>query len=86
MNRINIKAFVVLVLSGVLIGCATAPEELGATYVSPLKYKDFTCTRIAVEVPPRVKEASELRYKLDRDTGDDDYGLLLFLDEMIVLG
>ena len=76
------RPLVVLVLASFLVGCAIAPKatrEYVATYVSPLKYKDYTCERIAVEVPPRVKEASELRYKLDRDTGDDDYGLLLFL-------
>jgi hypothetical protein len=78
----DIKPLVVLVLASFLVGCAIAPKttrEYEATYVSPLKYKDYTCARIAVEVPPRVQKASELRYKLDRDTGDDDYGLLLFL-------
>ena len=82
MSRMNIKPLVALVLASFLVGCAIAPKatrEYEATYVSPLKYKDYTCARIAVEVPPRVKEASELRYKLDRDAGDDDYGLLLFL-------
>ena len=82
MSRVNSKPLVVLVLASFLVGCAIAPKttrEYEATYVSPLKYKDYTCARIAVEVPPRVQKASELHYKMDRDTGDDEYGLLLFL-------
>ena len=82
MSRVNSKSLVVLVLASFLVGCAIAPKatrEYEATYVSPLKYKDYTCARIAVEVPPRVKEASELRYKLDRDAGDDESQLFTFL-------
>ena len=78
----NIKPLVVLVLASFLVGCAIAPKatrEYEATYVSPLKYKDYTCARIAVEVPSRVKKASELRYKLDRGTGDDNFQLFAFL-------
>ena len=76
------RPLVVLVLASFLVGCAIAPKatrEYEATYVSPLKYKDYTCERIAVEVPPRVKEASELRYKLDRDAGDDNFQLFAFV-------
>ena len=78
----NIKPLVVLVLASFLVGCAIAPKttrKYEATYVSPLKYKDYTCAQIAVEVPPRAKKALELRDTLDRDAGDDNYGLPLFL-------
>ena len=89
MSRINIKSFVVLLLVTFLMGCATAPEKLGATYVSPLQYKDYTCDQIGMEMQRVSRKVAELRGTLDKDASNDaaqmGIGLILFWPALFFL-
>ena len=89
MSGINIKSFVVLLLVTLLVGCATAPEKLGATYVSPLQYKDYTCEQIGMEMQRVSRKVAELRGTLDKDASNDaaqmGIGLILFWPALFFL-
>ena len=89
MNGINIKSFVVLLLVTFLVGCATAPEKLGTTYVSPLQYKDYTCDQIGMEMQRVSRKVAELRGTLDKDASNDaaqmGIGLILFWPALFFL-
>ena len=89
MSGINIKSFVVLLLVTLLVGCATAPEKLGATYVSPLQYKDYTCDQIGMEMQRVSRKVAELRGTLDKDASNDaaqmGIGLILFWPALFFL-
>ena len=89
MNGINIKSFVVLLLATFLVGCATAPEKLGTTYVSPLQYKDYTCDQIGMEMQRVSRKVAELRGTLDKDASNDaaqmGIGLILFWPALFFL-
>ena len=89
MSRINIKSFVVLLLVTFLVGCATAPEKLGTTYVSPLQYKDYTCDQIGMEMQRVSRKVAELRGTLDKDASNDaaqmGIGLILFWPALFFL-
>ena len=89
MIGINIKSFVVLLLVTFLMGCATAPEKLGATYVSPLQYKDYTCDQIGMEMQRVSRKVAELRGTLDKDASNDaaqmGIGLILFWPALFFL-
>ena len=89
MSGINIKSFVVLLLVTLLFGCATAPEKLGTTYVSPLQYKDYTCDQIGMEMQRVSRKVAELRGTLDKDASNDaaqmGIGLILFWPALFFL-
>ena len=89
MNGIDIKSFVVLLFAMFLVGCATAPEKLGATYVSPLQYKDYTCDQIGMEMQRVSRKVAELRGTLDKDASNDaaqmGIGLILFWPALFFL-
>ena len=89
MSGINIKSFVVLLLVTLLVGCATAPEKLGATYVSPLQYKDYTCDQIGMEMQRVSRRVAVLRGTLDKEASTDaaqmGIGLILFWPALFFL-
>ena len=89
MSGINSKYFVVLLLATLLVGCATAPEKLGTTYVSPLQYKDYTCDQIGMEMQRVSRKVAELRGTLDKDASNDEVvmgiGLILFWPALFFL-
>ena len=89
MSGANIKSCVVVVLASFLIGCATAPEKLGATYVSPLQYKDYTCDQIGMEMQRVSRKVAELRGTLDKEASNDaaqmGIGLILFWPALFFL-
>ena len=89
MSGINIKSFVVLLLATLLVGCATAPEKLGATYVSPLQYKDYTCDQIGMEMQRVSRRVAVLRGTLDKEASTDaaqmGIGLILFWPALFFL-
>ena len=45
------RGFVILtVCSAVLVGCASSPDKISATYVSPLQYGNFDCDQVREEM------------------------------------
>ena len=89
MTRIHIKMSVMIFLVTFLVGCATAPEKLGTTYVSPLQYKDYTCDQIGMEMQRVSRKVAELRGTLDKDASTDQVqmgiGLILFWPALFFL-
>lgn len=79
---VSIRALLVVVLIGFLSGCATQPEEIPPTYVSPLKYKDYNCSQIAEEMDYVSHETSDLylslKKKADNDEAQMGVGMILF--------
>lgn len=60
-----------IIFVGFLMGCATQPEEIGASYVSPLHYKNFDCEQLEMEAERVSRRAFELGTSL-RDEADAD--------------
>ena len=71
MIGINIRTFVLFLLVMLLVGCATAPEKLGTTYVSLLQYKDYSCEQIGMEMQRVSRKAADLHGILSKDASND---------------
>ena len=70
------------IVFSVLTACASRPEEIKASYVSPLQYQDYTCKQIGKEVARVGRKLSEVSGVQDDIAGDDSVamgvGLVLF--------
>ena len=76
------KYILSLTLIVMLAACASRPEDIKASYVSPLQYQDFSCRQIGKEVARVGRKLSEVSGAQD-DTASDDgvamgVGLVLF--------
>lgn len=73
----------------IITGCATSPDKISATYVSPLKYKDYDNDQIVMEMDYIGQRTTELYYQLDkeakRDQGQMALGLLIFWPALFFL-
>jgi len=76
-------------LCAVATGCATAPDKLQTTYVSPLQYKDYSCDQISLEQQGVTRRAGELRTSLDKSASNDNaqmaVGMILFWPALLFL-
>jgi len=71
-----------LILCAISItGCATAPNKIGAAYVSPLKFKNYDCDQIAIEMDQVSRRTTELYYSLKKTASNDAWqmGLGIFV-------
>jgi hypothetical protein len=72
-----------------LAACATDPDKIQATYVSPLQYEGYTCKQLAAEMAGVSRRASELYGTLDKEAGNDaaqmGVGLVLFWPALFFL-
>ncbi len=70
-------------------GCATNPNKIAAAYVSPLKYKDYDCDQIALELDYISKKTTEIYYRLKKESNNDKWqmgvGLLIFWPSLFLL-
>ena len=89
MDTTKIGTLLALVLGNFLLGCATAPEKLPTSYVSPLQYKDYSCDQIGMEMQRVSRKVAELRGTLDKeastDTAQMGIGLVLFWPALFFL-
>ena len=83
MTKFHIKMSVILLFVTFLVGCATAPEKLGTTYVSPLQYKDYTCNQIGMEMQRVSRKVAELRGTLDKDASNDQVQMGIGLNSFL---
>ena len=60
----NITAFTLI--CAISFGCATKPENIGASYVSPYKYKDYDEDQIIMEMDYLGQRVNELYFSLKR--------------------
>ena len=72
-----------------LAGCASSPDEMNATYVSPLKYKSYDCDQIAMEMDYVGNETTKLYTQLKKKSSNDDtqmaVGMILFWPTLFFL-
>lgn len=72
-----------------LFGCASNPDKIDAAYVSPLKYDDYDCQQIAMEMDYVGQRTNELyqRLKAERkaDNAQMGVGLVLFWPALFFL-
>ena len=50
----------ITVVGVALPGCATRPEDVSATYVSPLQYQNYNCNQIGMEIGRVSRRVSEI--------------------------
>lgn len=78
-----------LVCASLLAGCASNPDKIGAAYVSPLKYKDYDCDQIAIEMDSVGHRTTQLYYSLRKKRKGDNWqmgvGLVLFWPALFAL-
>ncbi|MCB2100040.1 MAG: hypothetical protein KDE22_04175 [Rhodobacterales bacterium] len=79
----------VLALCGVVGACASQPDDIQTSYVSPVFYKDFDCEQISLELQRVTHRANELRNSLkstaDADAAQMGLGLILFWPALFLL-
>lgn len=94
MNSLNQKPLNILILSLVffltfLSGCATPPEKIQTSYVSPVQYDHYDCDQIAMEMRHVGQRANDLYYDLkdeaDTDSAQTAVGLILFWPALFFL-
>ena len=61
----------VVVAGALMTGCATQPEKIHASYVSPMEYTDYSCTQLQMEMKS-VNRKAEALYKDLKQTANDD--------------
>ena len=84
--KILLPFSVVLLL---LCGCASNPDKIAAAYVSPLKYKNYDCDQIAIEMDGVSHRTTTLYHQLKKERNADNWqtgiGLVLFWPALFFL-
>lgn len=86
----TVKAAILTAVSALLAaGCASNPDKLDATYVSPLQYTNYDCQQIGTEQAHIERRTSELYTRLKNERQKDNaqmgVGLLLFWPALFFL-
>lgn len=72
-----------------IAACASNPDKIGAAYVSPLKYKDYDCDQIAMEMDHVGRRTTELYHRLKKERKAENWqtgvGLVLFWPTLFFL-
>jgi hypothetical protein len=78
-----------LLLSGLIVGCATSSDKVSSSYVSPLQYASFTCDQIKPELlrvnSQIVKVAGVQDEVATKDSVAMGVGLVLFWPALFFL-
>lgn len=76
-------------LAFVVAACASSPDDMAPSYVSPLQYQRYDCGQIAEEAANIERRVSELYGTLDKKAGNDaaqmGVGLVLFWPALFFL-
>jgi len=71
------------------MGCATSPNEMSASYVSPLIYQSYDCEQLVMESDRVSRRVQSMHAKLDEKESDDSakmaVGLILFWPALFFL-
>ena len=85
----NVKIPLLIALSVLLSACASNPNKIQAAYVSPLKYRDYDCDQIAMEMDYVGQRTTRLHQSLDKENKADKWqmgvGLILFWPTLFAL-
>ena len=83
----KMKAIVLAALC--LSACASNPDKIASSYVSPMQYADYSCKQVALEMTNVSRRVSELYGQLDAeasaDTAQMAVGLVLFWPALFFL-
>lgn len=78
-----------LVALALIAGCASNPNKIDAAYVSPLKYKNYDCDQIAMEMDHVGRRTTILEQSLQKERTADNWqmgvGLVLFWPALFAL-
>lgn len=78
-----------LTASALLLGCASNPNSIDATFVSPLKYANYDCNQIAQEMGYLEQRTNVLYQNLQRKRTNDNWamgvGMVLFWPALFAL-
>ena len=73
----------------ILAGCASHPDDIAASSVSTLAYRNYTCEQIAMELARVERAASGLYGRLEEEANSDQaemaVGLVLFWPTLFFL-
>jgi hypothetical protein len=79
----------ILILSIVLVSCASGAAEIGAAYVSPTKYMNYDCTQINMEKSEVERRVNDLYFKVEQRAKNDraamGVGMVLFWPSLFFL-
>lgn len=77
------------VIAGVLSACATAPEDISASYVSPLQYQSYTCEQIGSEMNRISDRVADLTGQQRKERQKDQIafaaGMLIFWPALFLM-
>lgn len=77
------------VVFGVLAACASNPDKMPASYVSELRFKDYTCEQIIIEREHLERQINKLYAHLKGESTADAWqmgvGLVLFWPSLFLL-
>ena len=72
-----------------LAGCASQPDEIMTSYVSPIQYSNYDCQQLAMESSTINQRANQLKGSLKKKADDDaaqmGVGLILFWPTLFFL-
>ncbi|MDQ0466947.1 hypothetical protein QO010_004744 [Caulobacter ginsengisoli] len=89
LGRVARLFVVAAVIASTTTACATSPDKISASYVSPLQYQGYDCDQIRAEmmrVNSRVREvAAEQRKSAKNDAIAVGVGLVLFWPALFFL-
>ncbi len=88
-NTRMIKAVSTLLILTFLTACATHPDKISASYVSPIQYQGYTCNQIDLELTRVTNAVSEVtgqqQKEADKDAVAMGVGLFLFWPALFFL-
>ncbi len=84
------KRMVALAVASVLLAsCATNPDKIDAAYVSPLKYQNYDCQQIGMEMDYIGNRTTKLYQRMKSERKKDNWqmgvGLILFWPALFAL-
>jgi hypothetical protein len=89
LEKILYKKIAAIICAFLLTACASSPNKIDAAYVSPLKYKDYDCDQIALEMDYVSKRTTKLYQRLKNKSSADSWqmgvGLVLFWPSLFFL-
>lgn len=82
------RGLIVAAAGALLAGCATPPEKIEATYVSPMLYQNLTCEQLAAEAT-RVSAGAQAaigaqKQEVNQDAAAMAVGLVIFWPAMLL--
>lgn len=83
------KNLIIIAFIGILNGCASNPNKIDATYVSPLKYSSYNCLQLTEEMDYVGQRTTKLYHRLKKERKADNWamgiGLVLFWPSLFLL-